>query len=324
MENPVKRQESKIVIKISVSIYIYKLFIHIYTHICIRKNEQRVEYMIEIGKWNTLKVIRSKDFGIYLGEEKSTTAETVLLPRKQVPEGIKAGAQMRVFIYRDSQDRLIATVNEPYIVVDEIKKLKVKAVSEIGAFMDCGLERDVFLPFKEQTTKVREKAEYLVRMYVDKTGRLCVSMKLYNHLKPVEGYEKGQSFKGTVYEYKKGLGALVAIEDKYSGLVHESELFNKVHVGEEVSGRILNIREDGKADLALREPVHVQISEDSEMVYDIIKSYRGITSFSDKTDKEVILREFGLSKNAFKRAVGRLYKEGRVTIEKGTGNIKII
>lgn len=280
--------------------------------------------MIEIGKWNTLKVIRSKEFGIYLGEDNSSTAETVLLPRKQVPEGIKAGATMRVFIYRDSQDRLIATVNEPYITVDEIKKLRVKNVSSIGAFMDCGLERDVFLPFKEQTTNVKEKGEYLVRMYVDKTGRLCVSMKLYNYLLPVEGYVKGQYFKGTVYEYKKGLGALVAIEDKYSGLIHESELFNKVHIGEEVSGRIINIREDGKADLALREPIHVQINEDSEMVYDIIKSYKGIITFSDKTDKDVIQKEFGLSKNAFKRAVGKLYKDGRINIDKNTGNIEIV
>lgn len=280
--------------------------------------------MIEIGKWNTLKVIRSKEFGIYLGEDNSSTAETVLLPRKQVPEGIKAGATMKVFIYRDSQDRLIATVNEPYITVDEIKKLRVKNVSSIGAFMDCGLERDVFLPFKEQTTNVKEKGEYLVRMYVDKTGRLCVSMKLYNYLLPVEGYVKGQYFKGTVYEYKKGLGALVAIEDKYSGLIHESELFNKVHIGEEVSGRIINIREDGKADLALREPIHVQINEDSEMVYDIIKSYKGIITFSDKTDKDVIQKEFGLSKNAFKRAVGKLYKDGRINIDKNTGNIEIV
>lgn len=280
--------------------------------------------MIEIGKWNTLKVIRSKEFGIYLGEEDSSTADTVLLPRKQVPENVKAGATIKVFIYRDSRDRIIATVNEPYITVGEIKKLKVKNVLPIGAFMDWGLERDVFLPFKEQTTKVKEGAEYLVRLYLDKTQRLCVSMKLYDYLLPVEGYTKGQHFSGTVYEYKKGFGALVAIEDKYSGLIHESELFNKVHIGESVRGRIINIREDGRADLALREPIHVQINEDSEMVYDIIKSYKGIISFSDKTDKDVIQKEFGLSKNAFKRAVGKLYKDGRVDIDKKTGNISII
>ncbi|MBQ8412716.1 MAG: S1 RNA-binding domain-containing protein, partial [Lachnospiraceae bacterium] len=150
-----------------------------------------------------------------------------------------------------------------------------------------------------------------------------VSMKLYHYLQPIEGYVKGQAFKGIVYEYKKGLGAFVAIDSKYAGLIHESELFNKVTVGEEVSGRIVNIREDGKADLALREPIHIQINEDRDMVYDIIKSYQGILPFGDKTDKEIIKREFGLSKNAFKRAVGKLLKDGRVRINKDN-NIEII
>ena len=179
--------------------------------------------MIQIGKWNTLKVIRSKDFGIYLGEEDSATADTVLLPRKQVPDNIKAGATMEVFIYRDSQDRLIATTNEPYITMGELKKLKVKNISAIGAFMDWGLEKDILLPFKEQTAKLQEGKEYLVRMYSDKSDRLCVSMKLYNYLLPIEGYTKGDTFTGTVYEYKKGFGAFVAIDDKYSGLFNESE-----------------------------------------------------------------------------------------------------
>lgn len=274
--------------------------------------------MIEIGKWNTLKVIRSKDFGIYLGEDDSSTAETILLPRKQVPEGIKAGAVMDVFIYRDSQDRPIATTNTPLITMGEIKKLRVKNVTSIGAFMDWGLEKDILLPFKEQTAKVEEGREYLVRMYSDKSGRLCVSMKLYSHLMPIEGYEKGQSFTGTVYEYKKGMGAFVAIDNKYSGLIHESELYNKVYVGDDVQGRIINIREDGKADLAVREPAYMQMVEDSEMVYDIIKSYKGVLPFNDKADKELIKKEFGLSKNAFKRAVGKLLKDGKVVITEKT------
>lgn len=274
--------------------------------------------MIEIGKWNTLKVIRSKDFGIYLGEEDSRTEDTILLPRKQVPEGIKAGATMDVFIYRDSEDRLIATVNKPYITMGELKKLKVKSVTSIGAFMDWGLEKDILLPFKEQTAKVSEGSEYLVRMYADKSGRLCVSMKLYGYLKPVTGYEKGSSFTGTVYEYKKGMGAFVAIDDMYSGLIHDSELYNKVYVGDTVTGRVINVREDGKADLSTRNAAYKQMDEDSEMVYDIIKSYKGVLPFTDKADKDIILKEFGLSKNAFKRAVGRLLKEGKIKITEKT------
>ena len=274
--------------------------------------------MIEIGKWNTLKVIRSKDFGIYLGEEDSRTEDAILLPRKQVPEGIKAGATMDVFIYRDSEDRLIATVNKPYITMGELKKLKVKSVTSIGAFMDWGLEKDILLPFKEQTAKVSEGREYLVRMYADKSGRLCVSMKLYGYLKPVTGYEKGSSFTGTVYEYKKGMGAFVAIDDMYSGLIHDSELYNKVYVGDTVTGRVINVREDGKADLSTRNAAYKQMDEDSEMVYDIIKSYKGVLPFTDKADKDIILKEFGLSKNAFKRAVGRLLKEGKIKITEKT------
>ncbi len=274
--------------------------------------------MIEIGKWNTLKVIRSKDFGIYLGEEDSKTEETILLPRKQVPENVKAGCTMEVFIYRDSEDRPIATVNKPYITMGELAKLKVKNVTPIGAFMDWGLEKDIFLPFKEQTAKVEEGKEYLVRMYSDKSGRLCVSMKLYGHLESISGYNKGDNFTGTVFEYKKGMGAFVAIDDRYSGLIHENELYNKVYVGDTVSGRVVNIREDGKADLSMRAPAYKQMSEDSDMVYAVIKSYKGVLPFTDKADKDVIMKEFGLSKNAFKRAVGHLLKEGKIKITEKT------
>ena len=273
---------------------------------------------MNIGAWNTLKVIRSKEHGIYLGDEDSKTADTVLLPRKQVPEGVKAGAMLNVFIYRDSQDRLIATTNKPYITMGEIKRLTVKSVTSIGACMDWGLEKDILLPFKEQTAKVTEGKQYLVRMYADKSGRLCVSMKLYGYLEPISGYEEGQPFTGIVYEYKKGLGAFVAIDDKYSGLIHESELYGKVMVGDEVSGRIVKVREDGKVDLAIRALAYKQLNEDSEMVYDIIKSYHGVLPFTDKADKDIIKREFGLSKNAFKRAIGHLLKEGKIVIKEKT------
>lgn len=270
--------------------------------------------MIEFGKWNTLKVIRSKEFGVYVGENDTPSNECILLPRKQVPEGVKAGATIDVFIYRDSQDRPIATVNTPYITLGEIKKLKVKSASNIGAFMDWGLEKDILLPFKEQTAKVEEGKEYLVRMYTDKSNRLCVSMKLYPYLQPAEGLVEGEHVTGTVYEYKKNLGAFVAIEDKYHGLIHESELYNKVYVGDVVNCRVVTAREDGKVDLSLRDEAYIQRDQDSVMIYDIIKSYKGVLPFTDKANPERIKKEFGLSKNAFKRAVGKLLKEGKIKI----------
>ena len=274
--------------------------------------------MIEFGKWNTLKVIRSKEFGVYVGEDNTPASECILLPRKQVPEGVKAGATIEVFVYRDSQDRPIATVNTPYITVGEIKKLRVKNVSNIGAFMDWGLEKDILLPFKEQTAKVEEGKEYLVRMYADKSDRLCVSMKLYSHLLPAEGFVKGDHVTGTVYEFKKNLGAFVAIDDKYHGLIHENELYNKVYVGDVVNCRVVTAREDGKVDLSLRDEAHIQRDQDSLMVYDIIKSYKGVLPFTDKADPELIKKEFGLSKNAFKRAIGKLLKEGKINITEKT------
>ena len=203
----------------------------------------------------------------------------------------------------------------------EIKKLKVKNVTSIGAFMDWGLEKDILLPFKEQTAKVVEGREYLVKMYTDKSDRLCVSMKLYDSLLPIEGYKEKDTFTGTVYEYKKDMGAFVAIDDKFSGLIHESELYNKVYVGDTVTGRIKKIREDGKADLMLREPAYIQMNEDADMVYDVIKSYKGVLPFTDKADKDLIKKEFGLSKNAFKRAVGKLLKDGKIEITESTINI---
>ena len=137
--------------------------------------------MLEIGAWNTLKVIRSKEHGIYLGEEDCKTAETVLLPRKQVPPGVKAGDVMRVFLYRDSEDRMIATTTKPYITMGEIKKLKVRHVTAIGAFMDWGLEKDLFLPYKQQTVKVKEGDKVLCALYIDKSNRLAATMKVYDY-----------------------------------------------------------------------------------------------------------------------------------------------
>ncbi len=262
------------------------------------------------GTWNELKVERIKDFGVYLSDGESD----VLLPKKQVPEGTKIGDTIKAFVYMDSSDRPIATLDKPLIELGRMAKLRCKAVSDFGAFMDWGLEKDIFLPFKQQTTKPIAGQKYLVRMYVDKSGRPCVSMKLYDFLSPAFDYEEGSHVTGTVYEIRKGFGVFVAVDDEYSGLIHQSEVFDKLSVGQEVTCRIVKIREDGKLDLSLRDEIPQQISKDAEMVYDIIRSYDGVLPFTDKASAELIKTEFGLSKNAFKRAVGHLLKEGKVRI----------
>ena len=269
--------------------------------------------MIELGKWQTLKVVRSKDFGIYLAEQ-SGDKDAVLLPRKQVPEGLKAGGELEVFVYLDSSDRPIATVNHPLITLGQMARLKVASVGNIGAFMDWGLEKDILMPFKEMEGKVREGREYLVYMYLDKSSRPCVTMKIYDYLSMDSPYKKDDYVEGYIYQINEKLGAFVAVEDRYQGLIPHQELMKKVYVGDCVKLRVSEVREDGKLNLSMNRPAYQQMEEDSEMVYDMILSYDGVLPFTDKASPEVIKREMGLSKNAFKRAVGKLLKEGRIEI----------
>ncbi len=269
--------------------------------------------MIEIGKWQTLKVVRSKDFGVYLSEQQGDS-EAILLPRKQVPQDLKAGGEIRVFVYLDSSDRPIATVHEPLITLGEMRKLKVASVGSIGAFMDWGLEKDILLPFKEMIGKVREGQEYLVYMYMDKSNRPCVTMKLYEHLETNPPYAKGDTVEGYVYQLSEKFGAFVAVDNRYQGLIPQQELHQKVRVGDVVSLRVSEVREDGKLNLSLQKLSYQQMEEDSEMVYEAILAFDGVLPFTDKASPAVIEREMGLSKNAFKRAIGRLLKAGRIEI----------
>ncbi|MBR1865378.1 MAG: S1 RNA-binding domain-containing protein [Lachnospiraceae bacterium] len=269
--------------------------------------------MIEIGRWQTLKVVRSKEFGIYLAE-RDGDRDAVLLPRKQVPEGLKAGGEIRVFVYLDSSDRPIATVNQPKITLGELAVLKVASVGRIGAFMDWGLEKDILLPFKEMVGKVKEGKEYLVYMYLDKSGRPCVTMRLYEHLSVDSSYRKGDEVEGYVYQVNEKVGAFVAVDDRYQGMIPKRELHKKTVVGERITLRVSEVRSDGKLNLSPGKPAYLQMGEDSEIVYQTILSYDGVLPFTDKASPELIERELGLSKNAFKRAVGRLLKEQRIEI----------
>ena len=267
--------------------------------------------MIEIGKWNTLKITRKKDFGVYLADEEDETKD-VLLPSRQVPKDAKIGDMLKVFIYKDSMDRLISTMKTPYITIDELAVLRCVSTSSIGAFMDWGLEKDLLMPFKQQTGKVVEGKDYLVRMYLDKTERLCVSMKLYNYLSTDSPYSAGDIVTCIVYESNPELGAFVAVDAKYNGLIPRREIHTKIMAGDILSGRVTKVRDDGKLYITTLKPIDEQMKEDCGIILNIIKSYDGILPFDDKTDKEVIERECGLSKNAFKRAVGRLLKSGAI------------
>lgn len=280
--------------------------------------------MLKLGEEQTLKVVRKVEFGAYLAEGNGRDEERVLLPFKQVPEGIKVGDEITVFLYKDSEDRLIATTSMPYLKFNEVKLLKVASVNKIGAFIDWGLPKDLFLPYKEQTMKVNPGDEVLVRLYIDKSSRLCASMRgIYHYLKTNSPYQIGDEVKGRVYEFSKNFGAFVAVDDCFSALIPAHEDHSTLHIGEIIKAKVTEVKEDGKLTITLREKAYLQIEKDAEKVLSVIDEFAGVLPFNDKAPAEVIMRDVGLSKAAFKRAVGRLYKERIVEItEKSIRRVK--
>ena len=234
-----------------------------------------------------------------------------------MPEGSDIGSKVEVFIYRDSDDRLIATTREPKLVLGEIKALEVKEVTAIGAFLDWGLEKDLFLPFKEQTTKVFPGKSYLVALYIDKSGRLCATMRVYEYLTTEHDYHKDDMVEGTIYQLHETLGAFVAVNNLYHGMIPKKNLHTSCHVGDRVCARVARVREDGKLELSLQEKAYIQMDIDAAKISDLLDSYCGVLPFTEKATPEVIERETGMSKAAFKRAVGRLLKLGKITITDG-------
>ena len=265
-----------------------------------------------LGKKQTLMVVKKVDFGVYLGTED----ERVLLPKKQVPSGVEIGDPVEVFLYKDSQDRLIATTQEPKIVLGEVKALKVVDTGRIGAFLDWGLEKDLLLPFKEKTAKVKKGDSCLVSLYVDKSGRMCATMKVYEKLRKDSPYKKDDRVQGIIYEQSDNFGLFVAVDDIYCALIPKKEVYGKYHVGDRIEARVTEVKPDGKLDLSVREKAFIQMDADAKLVLERMDAHGGRLPFTDKADPEVIKKETGLSKNAFKRAVGRLMKEGRAVIEK--------
>ena len=239
----------------------------------------------------------------------------VLLPSRQVPEGTKEGDSIEAFIYKDSQDRLIATTKEPKLQVGQTAVLKVSQVTRIGAFLDWGLEKDLLLPYHEQTLKVREGEDVLVALYIDKSSRLCATMKVYHYLSTRTPYVVGDMVKGRVYEISDRFGVFVAVDDKYSALIPAREAKGKYRPGKILELRVSEVKEDGKMNVTDRQKAYLQINEDAENVLEVINEFAGVLPFDDKASPEVIQREFGLSKGAFKRAIGHLMKEGKVEIK---------
>jgi len=272
--------------------------------------------MLEIGKRQLLTIVKKVDFGVYLAkEQEADPEEKVLLPRKEVPENVQPGDEIEVFLYRDSKDRMIATVRQPKLSLGEVAVLRVKENGKIGAFLDWGLEKDLLLPFREQVRKVRPGEECLVALYLDKSKRLCATMKVYHYLRTDSPYEKDQKVTGTLYEISDNFGAFVAVDNCYSALIPKKEPLGNARVGDTVEARVTEVLKDGKLSLSLREKAYIQMNEDAQKLLKLLEEQGGELPVGDKSSPEKIKELTGMSKNEFKRAAGNLYKQRLIQVE---------
>ena len=283
--------------------------------------------MIKTGYRQKLKVVKKVEFGIYLAEEGlgDKAEERVLLPASRVPEGVTVGSELDVFVYRDSEDRQIATLETPRLTIGSLARLKVVQVTRIGAFLDWGLEKDLFLPYAQQTYKVEQGDEILVTMYADKSDRLCAKMDVYRSLEDRSDYKKDDTVVGTLYLISNNFGAFVAVDDKYSALIPKKEMFGaaeKLVPGMKVTARVARVMNDGRLELAVRDKGYMQRNEDADKIYEMLKAAGGKLDFYDKSEPELIREKTGMSKNEFKRAVGKLLKEDKIDIGEGTISLR--
>ena len=269
---------------------------------------------MKLGKKQVLTVVKKVDFGVYLGSDE----ERVLLPKKQVPAGIELGDPVEVFLYKDSDDRLIATTNEPKIELGELAVLDVADTGKFGAFLDWGLEKDLFLPFKQQTAKVEKGDRCLVSLYIDKSQRLCATMKVYELLSKESLYQKDDEVEGIVYDISDNFGTFVAVDNQFSALIPKKDSFGNFRVGQTVHARVAAVKPDGKLDLSVKDKIPMQMDKDAAIILKKMEKNGGMLPFTDKADPEIIKKEFAMSKNAFKRAVGRLLKENKIKITEKT------
>lgn len=266
---------------------------------------------LNIGKTNNL-IIFDIDFKGALLKNSDGQGNGIILPSEEVPEDKSIGESIDVFIYKDFKNQLKATLKRPYAEVGELAYLEVVNITSIGGFLDWGLEKDLFIPMKEQICDIIKGKKYLVKIYLDKSQRLCATMRVDKDLKTHPSYKAGETVEGTVYGYNPRLGAFIAIDNQYYGFVHNSEMFKKLLIGDKSSFRVIRIREDGRVDLSTRDLAHKAMSKDAEQILQLLSVRGGFLPINDKSRPEEIKSYLSVSKNAFKRAVGRLLKEKKI------------
>ena len=264
--------------------------------------------MLRIGEYNTLIVDREKDFGFYLMDKQSR--EDVLLP-KSLAEGmgVEVGKEVTVFIYRDSKDRPIATFKKPLAIVGDVAYLKVVHQGEFGAFVDFGLDRDIFVPLKEQRYKLHTGKKYLFYIYVDKTGRLAATTDIDQYLTTDHNYNIGDSVEGIVYGFQTNNSAMVCVDNKYAGVILHNEYFTELNIGDKLTLNVINIYEDDKLGLSPRQSRKEELDILEKSIMNYLEGADGHMRFNDKSTPEELVTVFNTSKKNFKRALGVLMKK---------------
>ncbi len=277
--------------------------------------------MIEIGKYNELEILRRTPFGLYLGDK---SGEDVLLPTKYCPEKYEMGDQLKVFVYLDHNEKQIATNLTPKILLHEFSLLQVKDVSHVGAFLDWGLEKDLFVPFSEQRQRMEEGRWYIVFLDIDRnTGRLYASNQIKKILQNRDLRIKEGDQVDLVILKETDLGFNVIVNHEHEGLVYQNEIFKELNIGDKMEGYVKQIREDNKLDISLQPIGYSKFNDvNTELIYRKLEENDGFLAITDKSSPEEIYSTFGISKKAFKKSLGSLYKERKITIE--SNGIKLI
>ena len=270
--------------------------------------------MADLGRYNTLPILRRTDFGVFLD---GGDLGDILLPRKYVTDSMQVGEQLKVFLYNDSEDRLIATTLQPRAQVGECAYLKVVSTNHYGAFLDWGLPKDLLVPFSEQQQKLQEGYSYTVFLFVDtETQRIAASTRLEdwlaldaNHFKPRQAVEL------LIYG-KSDLGFKAVVDGTHLGQLYTNEVFRPLHYGERLKGYIKQLRPDGRIDLMLQLPSHIERDQLSEAIVEHLQKNGGVTQLTDQSPPDDIYQVFGVSKSNYKKALGKLYRERLITIDK--------
>jgi uncharacterized protein len=275
--------------------------------------------MVKVGDYNVMKVLRAVDFGVYLDDG----AEGILLPKRFVPEGLNVGDEVKVFVYHDSEGRLVATTQEPKGVVGDIVKLKAVTVTNQGAFLDWGLMKDIFVPKSKQLSGMREGAEYLVKIYLDEqTGRVAATEKIEPFLSNEDLAVKEKDLVDLTVYRRTDIGYLVIINNRHTGVLHFNEIYQNIGVGDKLKGYIKTIRPENKIDVVVGKPGYNRVEDEVTKIIRLLQENSGYLPYHDKSDPEEIYSFFGMSKKAFKMATGSLYKQQKISFTK-TG-IKLV